>query len=101
MQRAAIHLAEHLHEVPVHLFVAGWRIGIVELIYINVAASLDEFRQDALAMLCAAGLAGLPQLSVPAGSVDNGPVGLGLVGARGADLPLIRLAEAAGIGKTV
>jgi len=24
MQRAAIHLAEHLHEVPVHLFVAGW-----------------------------------------------------------------------------
>jgi nitroreductase len=24
MQRVAIHLAEHLHEVPVHLFVAGW-----------------------------------------------------------------------------
>ncbi|MFQ5416364.1 MAG: nitroreductase family protein [Myxococcota bacterium] len=24
MQRAAIHLADHLHEVPVHLFVAGW-----------------------------------------------------------------------------
>ena len=24
MQRAAIHLAEHLHEVPVLLFVAGW-----------------------------------------------------------------------------
>ncbi|MEN8182723.1 MAG: nitroreductase family protein [Myxococcota bacterium] len=24
MQSAAIHLAEHLHEVPVHLFVAGW-----------------------------------------------------------------------------
>jgi nitroreductase len=27
MQRAAIHLAEHLHEVPVHLFVAGWTRG--------------------------------------------------------------------------
>jgi len=25
MQRAAIHLADHLHEVPVHLFVAGWK----------------------------------------------------------------------------
>ncbi|MDX1650054.1 MAG: nitroreductase family protein [Myxococcota bacterium] len=25
MQRAAIHLADHLHEAPVHLFVAGWR----------------------------------------------------------------------------
>ena len=24
MQRAASHLAEHLHEVPVHLFIAGW-----------------------------------------------------------------------------
>ncbi len=24
MQKVAIHLAEHLHEVPVHLFVAGW-----------------------------------------------------------------------------
>ena len=24
MQRAAIWLAEHLHEVPVHLFIAGW-----------------------------------------------------------------------------
>ena len=24
MQRAAIYLAEHLHEAPVHLFVAGW-----------------------------------------------------------------------------
>jgi len=25
MQRVAIHLAEHLHEAPVHLFVAGWQ----------------------------------------------------------------------------
>lgn len=25
MQRAALHLADHLHEAPVHLFVAGWR----------------------------------------------------------------------------
>ena len=25
MQRAAIHLADHLHEAPVHLFVAGWK----------------------------------------------------------------------------
>jgi len=25
MQRAALHLAEHLHEAPVHLFVAGWK----------------------------------------------------------------------------
>jgi nitroreductase len=30
--RAAIHLADHLHEVPVHLFVAGWtRRGMPQL----------------------------------------------------------------------
>jgi amidase len=49
-------------------------------------------------MLCIAGLAGLPQLSIPAGVVDNGPVGLSLVGAKHMDRPLIELAQAAGLG---
>lgn len=61
-------------------------------------STLDDFRLRAFEMLCPAGLAGLPQLSVPAGSVDQGPVGLSLVGAQGQDRQLIALARAAGLG---
>ena len=61
-------------------------------------AELDAFRTRALEMLCPAGLAGLPQLSVPAGRVDGGPVGLSLLGAAGQDAGLIALAAAAGLG---
>jgi len=56
-------------------------------------ADLDRFRMRALEMLCPAGLAGMPQISLPAGTVDGGPVGLGLVAARGMDRGLIALAR--------
>lgn len=56
-------------------------------------SALNDFRMRAFEMLCPAGLAGLPQLSVPAGTVDGGPVGLSLVGARGQDRQLISLAS--------
>ncbi|MFY0691658.1 MAG: amidase [Paracoccaceae bacterium] len=59
-------------------------------------SSLNDFRTRALEMLCPAGLAGLPQLSIPAGVVDGGPVGLSLVGDKGQDRALITLAAAAG-----
>lgn len=58
----------------------------------------NAFRTRALEMLCPAGLAGLPQLSVPAGIVDQGPVGISLVGAKGQDQALIALARDAGLG---
>lgn len=61
-------------------------------------ASLEDFRRRAQELLCVAGLAGLPQLSVPAGRVDGGPVGLSLVGAQGSDLSLIETALKAGCG---
>ena len=57
--------------------------------------ALDSFRTRALEMLCPAGLAGLPQVSVPAGAVDGGPVGLSLVGAPNQELELIDLAVSA------
>lgn len=60
--------------------------------------ALNDFRMRAFEMLCTAGLAGLPQLSVPAGTVDQGPVGLSLLGAPGQDRQLIKLAE--GLGRT-
>ncbi|WP_135505846.1 amidase [Roseovarius aestuariivivens] len=54
--------------------------------------ALNSFRMAAFEMLCVAGLSGLPQLSVPAGQVDEGPVGLSLIGAEGEDRALISLA---------
>ncbi|MEM1300062.1 MAG: amidase [Pseudomonadota bacterium] len=56
-------------------------------------AGLDDFRVRALHLLCAAGLAGYPQLSLPAGQVDSAPLGLSLIGAAGSDRALIAAAE--------
>ncbi len=54
---------------------------------------LDDFRGRAMALLCAAGLAGLPQISLPLARLNNCPLGLSLVGRRGADMELLTLAE--------
>lgn len=50
-------------------------------------------RERALALLCVAGLGGLPQLSMPAGTVRGCPIGLSLVAARGQDEMLLALAR--------
>jgi amidase len=56
-------------------------------------AELEVFRGRALSLLCPAGLAGLPQLNIPAGEIDGAPVGLSVVGVRGADLSIMALAR--------
>lgn len=57
-------------------------------------AEQDDFRARALEMLCPAGHAGCPQLSIPAGTVDGGPVGLSLLGPRRGEEMLLAAAEA-------
>ncbi len=57
-------------------------------------ATLDAYRAAIIPFTCVAGLAGLPQVSIPAGKVDGGPVGFSLLGPRGSDRRLIALAEA-------
>ncbi len=54
---------------------------------------LESFRNAALAMLCVAGHAGLPQLSIPIAEHAAAPVGLSLLGARGTDEHLISTAK--------
>jgi amidase len=56
------------------------------------AESLGEFRNLALSLLCIAGLAGLPQINLPAGRLDGCPCGLSIVGPRGSDVALLQLA---------
>ncbi|HET7713995.1 MAG TPA: amidase family protein, partial [Bauldia sp.] len=50
------------------------------------------YRNQAAALLCIAGLAGLPQLSLPVAEVDGLPIGYSIIGPRGSDLTLIELA---------
>lgn len=53
----------------------------------------DRYRARAILFTCTAGLAGLPQISLPLGKVDGAPVGLSLIGRPGADETLLDLAE--------
>jgi amidase len=55
-------------------------------------AVLDEFRARALAILCPAGLAGLPQVAIPAATLEGCPLGISLIGPRGSDAALLDLA---------
>jgi amidase len=54
--------------------------------------ALDDLRARALPMLCIAGLARLPQVSLPLAQLDGCPLGLSLIAARGNDTLLLALA---------
>ena len=56
-------------------------------------ASLEDYRNKAIRMLCVAGLGGLPQLSLPLAERDGAPLGISLLGPAGSDRSLIALAE--------
>lgn len=59
-------------------------------------ASFDEvndIRARSFRMLCPAGLAGLPQLSMPWMRCERAPVGLSLLGARGDDAQVLQAAQ--------
>ena len=54
--------------------------------------ALQAYRERALSILSIAGLAGLPQVTLPLASLDSCPLGLSLIGPRGADRALVALA---------
>ncbi len=51
----------------------------------STSEELEDFRQRTLRLTCIAGLARLPQVTLPAGSVEGCPVGLSLIAASGGD----------------
>ena len=59
-------------------------------------AEIDDFRARALAILCIAGLARLPQVTLPMATLDGCPLGLSLIAARGNDTLLLDLARKLG-----
>jgi len=58
------------------------------------SAELERFRNQLLSLTSPAGLAGLPQVSLPAGTVQDAPVGLSLIAGRGQDMALLATARA-------
>lgn len=53
------------------------------------ADELEAFRARAFALLSVAGLARLPQINLPVGTLDGCPIGLSLIGPRGSDRALL------------
>jgi len=54
--------------------------------------TFEAFRARALSILCIAGLAGLPQISLPLATLEGCPLGLSLIGPAGRDRALIAFA---------
>ena len=52
-----------------------------------------QVRAQAMSLLCIAGLAGLPQVSLPLASLDGLPLGFSLMGPWGADMQLLELSR--------
>jgi amidase len=55
-------------------------------------AALDAHRTQVMRLTCSAGLAGLPQVSLPAGTVSGCPAGLSFIGWAGGDEAILDLA---------
>ncbi|WP_119461781.1 amidase [Rhodospirillaceae bacterium SYSU D60014] len=57
------------------------------------AEASQQFRDRTLSLTCIAGLARLPQVSLPAAQIEGCPVGFSLIARRGADRALLDLAR--------
>ena len=56
-------------------------------------AELESFRRQALELLSVAGLAGLPQITLPLSSIEDCPLGLSVIAGPGEDMVLLALAK--------
>ena len=57
-------------------------------------SELESYRVRVMRLTCIAGLGGLPQVTIPIGTVSGCPVGLSFIGWAGADETLLDLAVA-------
>ena len=55
-------------------------------------AELEEFRVRVMRLTCTSGISGLPQMSIPAGTISGCPIGLSFIGWEGGDEVLLDLA---------
>ncbi len=57
------------------------------------ADELESFRVRVMRLVCMGSISGLPQVSIPVGTVDGAPIGLSFLGWRGGDEVLLQLAS--------
>lgn len=62
----------------------------------DAAQRIDDIRARSQQLLCMAGLAGLPQASIPWTEIDGAPLGLSVIGRRGDDETVLAAASAIG-----
>jgi len=55
-------------------------------------AELENFRTRVMRLTCTSGISGLPQMNIPAGTIDGCPIGLSFIGWAGGDEALLDLA---------
>ncbi len=55
-------------------------------------AELEEFRTRVMRLTCTSGISGLPQMSIPGGTINGCPIGLSFIGWAGGDEALLDLA---------
>lgn len=56
-------------------------------------SALEDYRNQAVQMLCMAGLSGFPQISLPLAGRDGASLGISLLGPQGSDRSLIAMAQ--------
>ncbi len=54
---------------------------------------LQDYRERAIRLLCVSGLTGLPELTLPLGTVHGAPFGLSLTGPKGSDWALLSIGQ--------
>lgn len=86
----ARHMAELLYDDAV--LVLPTLPGIAPLLNTR-SSQMDDFRARAMSLLCIAGLARLPQISLPVATLNACPLGLSLVAARSGDTLLLETAN--------
>jgi amidase len=58
------------------------------------ADAMDSFRVRAMRLTCISGMSGLPQVTIPIGTISGCPIGLSFIGWSGGDEVLLDLAVA-------
>ena len=94
-RRVHARVRDHLHAmVPTGTVMVLPSAPTIAPLIDTPADELESFRVRVMRLSCIAGLAGLPQVSIPIGRVEGCPVGLSFIGWAGGDEVLLDLAVA-------